>query len=152
VLHMSRGTARAADFANTAQNVNFITFNFDSVIEERSAQLLKGIYNGDDGLLPAVAAIRVTHVHGHLPPPPKEPIRLTKRSAGPDTEAINPKWVEWTKNSAAQVRVVLDDIDDALLGRVHQIVNQSRIICFLGFSYDKGNIAKLGLATQQAEH
>jgi hypothetical protein len=65
---------------------------------------------------------------------------------------INPKWVEWTKNSGAQVRVVLDDIDNDLLTKIREIVNTSRIICFLGFSYDKGNLAKLGFPKQQREN
>jgi hypothetical protein len=150
--HMSDGTARAADFANTAQNVHFITFNFDSVIEQRSAQLLQGIYNGDDGLMDAIRAIRVTHVHGHLSPPPNEPIRLIAHQSAREVETINPNWVEWTKNSGAQVRVVLDDLDDGLLKNIREIINASKIICFLGFSYDKGNLAKLGFPRQQREN
>jgi hypothetical protein len=151
IVHMSRGTRRAADFANTAQNVNFITFNFDSVIEERSAQLLQGIYNGDDGLMTAIRAICVTHIHGHLRPPPKDQIRRAEPNADRNMETIDPKWVEWTKNSAAQVRVVLDDIDDSLLNRVREIVKTSKIVCFLGFGYEKGNIDKFGFPPEQRE-
>jgi hypothetical protein len=93
----------------------------------------------------------VTHVHGHLSPPPKEPIRQTAHRAGGGVEAIDPKWVEWTNKSEGQVRVVLDDIDVTLLRKVHGIISTSRIICFLGFSYDKGNIAKLGFPAEQKE-
>src|SRR5262245_44873219 len=148
IVHMSRGTRRAADFANTAQNVHFITFNFDSVIEERSAQLLQRIYNGDEGLPTAIDSIRVTHVHGHLAPPPNEPIFVNDRSSS--AVEVNPKWAEWTKNSEEHVHVVLDDIDQVLLGNIRQIVHASHIICFLGFSYDRGNLVKLGFPEQRS--
>jgi len=150
ISHMSRGAARAAGFAKAAQKVEFVTFNFDSLIEERSAQLLRSIYKRHDGIEEATRSIHVTHVHGQIPDPPPPPMQIPIRSGGATVnQATDPKWVEWLKKAAPEIRVVMDDIDDALLRKVKDTIDASKIVCFLGFSYDKGNLAKLGFPKQQ---
>lgn len=142
---MSKGVSRAANFAGAAQNLSFITFNFDSVIEERAARLIRSIYNGDDGLNEAMTSIRVTHVHGHVSDPPAEVMHVEPPGyVGYTHSGISGQWIQWTKNAAAEIRVVLEDIADDLLRTVQQTISQSAVVCFLGFSYDKGNLVKLG--------
>jgi hypothetical protein len=53
-----------------------VTFNFDSVIEHRLAALIGAAYAGEsaDDIAKAIAAVRVIHVHGQLPPIPTESI------------------------------------------------------------------------------
>jgi hypothetical protein len=54
------GSHQAAHFASAARNVAFITFNFDSVIEERSVQVIRSIYNGVVAVRDRVASVLET--------------------------------------------------------------------------------------------
>jgi hypothetical protein len=60
IAFMARGISQAAHFASAARNVAFITFDFDSVIEERSVQVIRSIYNGVVAVRDRVASVLET--------------------------------------------------------------------------------------------
>ncbi len=153
IFEMSRGASRAANFANGAQNVAFITFNFDSCLEERTAQRIHAIYRNDPGVEAALKSIVPTHVHGRVPDPPHEPLQDESRVHGYTATGISGQWIEWTKAAAGNIKVVLEEIDDSVLQQIQNTIAISRVVCFLGFSYDKGNLTKLGFPkTSQTQH
>jgi hypothetical protein len=125
--------------------VKFITFNFDSNIEDRVAEVIPNIYNGQSGIDAAIQAIDVIHVHGRIPAVPQESFRGAGLTAGYTPAGVSESWIEWTRRSIEIIQIVLEDIEPSLLASVQQIIADTKILCFLGFSYDPGNLTKLGV-------
>jgi hypothetical protein len=147
IERMRRGAATPAEFAAGNAGVKFVTFNFDSVIEDRLSNAVRAIYRYPAGqdLTAALDVCQVTHVHGRIPPPPEVPI-------GPSVSNLHPEWRAWPTEAAKRVNVVLDTIDVGLLHTARETVRGAHVLCFLGFSYDRGNLERLDVATavQQA--
>lgn len=128
---MRRGAPTCEAFGHGNRNINFITFNFDSVIEWHISSALRAIYRGisDDQLAATMAQIQVTHVHGQLPP----------------IAADSQLTIDWLKDAAKRILTVRDEQDTAMLQAVSYILRNSTVVCFLGFAYEPGNLAKLGI-------
>jgi hypothetical protein len=153
IRKMGKGASRAAAFTAAAKTVSFVTFNFDSIIEETAERAIRGMYRADtpDDVNAAVAAVvtRVVHVHGRLPQPPARPLEdpsqqvLTVR--GSLVNVIELEWVEWVRQAATAINVILDPADEAAMAGVRSVIEQSFILCFLGFRYEWGNLKKIGI-------
>jgi hypothetical protein len=142
---MSQDAPHAADFAAGCANVRFLTFNFDTVIEDAAARIIPKIYRGDSGIQEAVKAVKVTHIHGVLPPLPREHLSNRRAANSYRGNGINGEWIKWTSAASQQIQIVLEEIDAELLDSVESAVAKSEILCFLGFSYDRANLVKLGI-------
>ena len=120
------------------EEVRFVTFNFDSIIEDRLEKAIRNLYSGaaEGQLQNAVNAIRrqIIHVHGKLTPPPG---RLHELRSGYI-------WIEWLQSALLEIRVVMDQIEDNTLVATQQAVRRSAIVCFLGFAYASDNLKRLG--------
>jgi hypothetical protein len=125
--HMRQGASRFADFVQGNRKLAFITFNFDSVIENRLLAAANGYYNIGREAATAVGAIHVVHVHGRLP-------RLDR-----------PLSSAWIRDSARQIKVIHDELDRNVVLHAREILKQARVICFLGFHYRRENLQTLGL-------
>lgn len=139
-LQMSEGADTFEEFVS-GNHVSFVTFNFDSVIQTRLEGLAIDAYGPIDTALLA-RAVPVFHVHGRLPSPPAAPLGFE-----PDTSGREPasEWLDWIPRGAESVKVVFDDIDEPTVEAARDALAQSRVLCFLGFSFHPDNIARLDL-------
>jgi hypothetical protein len=152
VRKMSKDASRPGEFAAT-NKVTVVTFNFDSVIEDRMGSLLCRMYNGEpiEAIREAASAVRILHVHGHLPAIPTVPIldpTMSVHRIRQTVVGVTADWIEWTKSSAAEIQLVLDQIDSKKLDDVQTLIRESTVLCFFGFNYDKSNLDKLGIPSR----
>lgn len=128
----------AGTFAECAgvNRVQFVTFNFDSVIEDRLARSLASFLDFDAARLAQV--VPVHHVHGRLPAPPRLPI--TDNSAH---LLFRREWLDWIHSAANSVNVIVDDIHADVLMQARSAISSAAIVCFLGFSYHSTNVQRL---------
>ena len=140
---MQSGAPDCEAFAQKNDEVRFVTFNFDSIIEDRLEKAIRNLYRGaaETHLKKTVKALhgQIIHVHGRLPPAPYpyrqfKPVDLSE-------------WIHWLSHAPSQIRVVLDEIDEKTLADTQRAVKRSEVLCFLGFAYAKDNLIRLGLPT-----
>ncbi|NOT25281.1 MAG: hypothetical protein HOP16_04175 [Acidobacteria bacterium] len=143
LARMRQGTSSLAQFLDGNKQVRFVTFNFDSRIEERLAQELRAMYPDAPpaDFERARHQFAVVHVHGRLPDPPT--VRLTVDSVW---NGVSPDWINWLSQAASEVKVVHDDIDQSIVEQARQAVRQAYDLCFLGFGYGPENVQRLDIA------
>ena len=123
-------------------NVSFLTFNFDSVIEDQLSDAMARAYPsapGEEVKKIVESMVGVTHVHGRLPPIPSGEVAVGT------PKRIDPAWVQWTRVAADSVSVVTDRIDRKVLGAAQEAIRSSKVVCFLGFQYYPDNLNRLGV-------
>jgi hypothetical protein len=122
----------------TGNAVRFVTFNFDSIIEERLHQLVSTTYDVGYDAQRLREAVPVIHVHGRLPPPPLGP---------PSTSIgdVNNEWVTWLGPAAESIKVTADEIEASALSEARAAVESAEVLCFLGFSYHLTNLERLNI-------
>ncbi len=133
---MQSGAPDCKAFVEGNTQVRFVTFNFDSIIEDRLEKAIRNLYRPTEAHLhEAVNAIhrQIIHVHGRLPRPPEHEFRADH------------SWLDWLQSAQSKIRVVMDQIDPEILSAARQAVRRSHILCFLGFAYASDNLKKLGL-------
>ena len=134
---MQSGAPDCEAFARENAEVRFVTFNFDSIIEDRFEKAIRNLYRGaaEARLQEAVSAIhgQIIHVHGQLPPLPHSQL-----------EILN-EWIDWLSSAPSQIRIVLDQIEKSTLIATQRAVRRSAVLCFLGFAYAKENLTRLDL-------
>ena len=139
---MQSGAPDCDAFVKGNTQVRFVTFNFDSIIEDRLEKAIRNLYRGtsEKSLAEAIEAMhrQIIHVHGRLIPPPTR--RLTF-----DEFNYPREWVHWLQSAPSEIRVVMDDIDPDILAAALQAVRRSDVLCFLGFAYAEDNLKKLDL-------
>ena len=134
---MQSGARDCQAFVQGNEEVRFVTFNFDSIIEDRFEKSIRNLYlgNAEKQLRYAVEALhrQIIHVHGRLTPPPSHEFRADYQ------------WVDWLSSAPSQIRVVQDQIEDTTLLATQRAVRRSKILCFLGFAYASDNLTRLDL-------
>ena len=139
---MHSGASSCEAFGQGNAEVRFVTFNFDSIVEDRLEKALRNLYRGaaEARLQAAVKAIQsqIIHVHGQLAPPPRSPLRL-------DEFGDSSEWIDWLLSALSEIRVVLDQIEHGTLLAAQRAVRRSEILCFLGFAYASENLTRLDL-------
>ena len=137
IRNMQSGAPNCEAFAGGNAEVRFVTFNFDSIIDDRLEKAIRNVYRGaaEARLQETVSAIhgQIIHVHGQLPPLPHSHLEL---SFG---------WKDWLRSAPSQIRVVLDQIEANTLVATQRAVRRSEVLCFLGFAYARDNLTRLGL-------
>jgi hypothetical protein len=120
-----------------SSRVQFVTFNFDTVIEHRIKEFLADYFKR--GPFERVAeGVPVTHLHGRLDGVPGHPM-------GDDMDILTRDWSPWLDASASNVRVVGDQLPDEVRMRAIRAMADASRLCFLGFGYDEQNIRQLEL-------
>ena len=134
---MQAGAPDCEAFAQGNDEVRFVTFNFDSIIEDRFEKAIRNLYRGapEAHLQETISAIhrQIIHVHGQLPPLPDSQLQLSFQ------------WNDWLSSAPSQIRVVLDQIEDNTLVATQRAVKRSEVLCFLGFAYARDNLTRLDL-------
>lgn len=142
INRMQTGAPDCEAFVQGNTEVRFVTFNFDSIIEDRLEKAIRNLYRGaaEPRLQAAVSAVQdqVIHVHGRLPRPPDHPLPRHEFTAGHS-------WLDWLQSAQSKIRVVMDQIEPEILDASQEAVKRSKILCFLGFAYAQDNLKKLGL-------
>ena len=88
-------------FANRNTGVTFVTFNFDSVIEQQLAHSIGSAYRDapKEQIQKIVEnMIGVHHLHGRLPEPP-----MTRMVMHSPKRQVAPEWVDWLEGAAASL-------------------------------------------------
>ena len=139
---MQSGAPNCDTFVNGNTEVRFVTFNFDSIIEDRLEKAIRNLYRGtsEKSLAEAIEAMhrQIIHVHGRLTPPPTRHLTF-------DVFDYPHEWIHWLQSAPSEIRVVMDDIEPEILAAVQQAVRRSDVLCFLGFAYAEDNLKKLDL-------
>ena len=134
---MQSGAPDCETFASENAKVRFVTFNFDSIIEDRLEKAIRNLYRGaaEARLQQTISTVhgQIIHVHGQLPPLPDSHLTVSSES------------VDWLSSALLQIRVVLDDIEDKTLVATQRTVKAAEVLCFLGFAYAKENLTRLDL-------
>ena len=141
INEMKSGAADVEAFEQGNTEVRFVTFNFDSIIEDRFEKAILNLYDApEERLQGAVKSVhsQIIHVHGRLTPPPGELLPLD------ELDNLH-KWIHWLRSAPSEIRVVMDQIERNTLDAAREAVTRSGILCFLGFAYAKDNLTKLGL-------
>jgi hypothetical protein len=143
IEQMSGGAPTCLDFASLNKEVRFVTFNFDTVIEERLERDMRAIYRDSDArqLGTAIDSFKVVHVHGALPEIPTAPMAIDPMHARADAQ----NWQKWINEASSCIHVVLDEIDKDLLKDANQSLLRASVICFLGFAYARENLERLDM-------
>jgi hypothetical protein len=142
IEHMRAGCPTWLDFARSHESLRFVTFNFDTIIEERLRRAVSALYRG---AVPPVdvdstlSRFPVIHVHGQVPPPPTVPLVANDFRGLPDA------WIRWVQQAASQLHVVQDEIDPSILAEARGALKQAKVVCFLGFAYASENLSRLDI-------
>ena len=140
---MQSGARDCQAFVQGNEEVRFVTFNFDSIIEDRFEKAIRNLYlgNAEKQLRYAVEALhrQIIHVHGRLTPPPPGPLVPLEEFSSESWR----RWIDWLRSAPSQIRVVLDQIEANTLAATQQAVRRSSILCFLGFAYASDNLKRL---------
>ena len=141
---MQSGAKDCEAFVEGNAEVRFVTFNFDSIIEDRFDKAIRNLYRGapEKRLQKAVSRIhsQIIHVHGRLPRPPVSQSQVALGDPA-DTDAL----IDWLLSAPSEIRVVMDDIERNILAAAQEAVLRSVNLCFLGFAYADENLKRLDL-------
>jgi hypothetical protein len=118
---MRRGAKGKDGFC--ANTVRFVTFNFDTVLEEELSAAMSGFYadGPGGGQLPPIV-----HVHGQIP-----------ELGGADKE--------WLDRAATTIKVIHDELKPEVVAEAREALRWAQIWCFLGFSFAEPNVATLSV-------
>jgi hypothetical protein len=137
-------------FAETCNNrIAFITFNYDTSLEEYFYKQLELYYPGKNREI-FFKNIKIEHVHGKICRMPWEKSEL------PDMTEVSPKLIrpynpnadcdcDMLKNMADGIRLYHEGDDDGALKNISQMICGAKKVFFLGFGFHKDNVAKLDL-------
>jgi len=140
VDRMAAGAANLDQFIRGNTGVEFVTFNFDSLIQQRIGANLARRFVTDSTEDALAHIIPVHHVHGRLPPAPTG-------NFGVDTiRGPKPDWVEWLKAASASVRVVYEPVEDSHLEAIRTVISRSDVVVCLGWAYHPENLRKLKIS------
>ena len=135
IEEMRDGARTWRDFSNGNTDVTFVTFNFDSTIETRLRAAIKAIYQVTDEQANQTVEMRgIAHIHGTLPP--------LKRTVTPG----------WIAEAGDAINVTMDRINMDVLRFVRAKIQESQVLCFLGFSFHKENLKRLYVDSMNPPH
>jgi hypothetical protein len=143
---MSTSAHTRSDFDAGNRGVTFVTFNFDSIIEDRLTRDVEALYhNSTASDAPRITdVVKTIHVHGQLPTLPTGSTAqnpFARSLAGFTTE-----WVDWLRRAIDVINVVIDPSHSERVSRARQALAEATIVCFLGFGYDADNLeSRLGI-------
>lgn len=125
-----------------------ITFNFDRSFERAVYLALKASYGLDDQTTCSLAkAVAVLHLHGDLGAPPWLSGAVDQDARGFGFQFEDDPNLEIVRQAASRLRIVHEEIPQAVLASVRSKLEWAERVCFLGFGYHPLNLAKLGVPT-----
>jgi hypothetical protein len=137
--HLLSGCSCPAQFVERT-HLAFVTFNFDSVIENYLSDVIKRGFIGhpDAEIAEAQNVIKVIHVHGKLPANPQWP------ESNNCLSSRNSEWLDWMRKAPAQINIIHDSsVDEAVLAEARRALTSADIICFVGLHYHEQNLKRL---------
>ena len=128
-------------------NVQFITYNYDRVIETYFFEALKNSFGkSDDEVANVMKSIKIIHLHGQLGYLPWQDAEETKKRAfRTGTNKIN-ELIDEIKIGASEIKIINEANPDSIdFIEAREILNKAKSILFLGFGYAPQNIDRLRL-------
>jgi hypothetical protein len=119
--------------------LSIITFNYDRSLEHYLLNSLINLHGKTrDECAKALAQIPIVHVYGQLgaQPYPQQGSQMYR----PD-QAVHPRYVE---TAAAGIKLYHEEAEESST-RARELLSGAKRICFLGFSYNEFNVARLKL-------
>ena len=120
-------------------NLSIITFNYDRSLEDYLLNSLMNLHGKTrDECVKALAQIPILHVYGQLGelPYPQQGSQMYR----PD-QIEHPRYVE---TAAAGIRLIHEEAEAASTA-ARELLKRAKRICFLGFSYNQFNVARLSI-------
>ncbi len=120
--------------------LTILTYNYDRSLEEYLFTSLKNAYDRtDEETASALQQIPIIHLHGQLGYHPSQGNDI------PNTKTYSPNIANLRRHAAA-IKIISDaDPHDRDFALAHELLEQARIVCFLGFGYDPVNLQRLKL-------
>ncbi|HUK36987.1 MAG TPA: hypothetical protein VLV86_23895, partial [Vicinamibacterales bacterium] len=136
---MLAGASTWSDVLDGNRNLRFITFNFDSVIQQKVTLEAQRAFPSAD-VRQLLEAVPIVHVNGRLSPAPRTTITS-------NVGDVYREWMDWTARAVDEIRIVHERHDDnETEQRVSEGLLNAAVVCFLGFSYHIDNMRRLDVA------
>jgi len=128
-------------FLSQAKRLTIVTFNFDRSFERALFSALRHSFGLDAGAARQFATeLRIHHVHGSLGQPdwlyPDDP---NGNPYGVSDDTL----VQAVGKAINSIKVIDDEIPDAVLEAVQACLTQAEVVCFIGFGFDERNLERL---------
>ena len=127
-----------SSFEEIGENkLSIITFNYDRSLEHYLLNSLINLHGKTrDECANALAQIPIVHVYGQLgaQPYPQQGSRMYRSN-----EVEHPRYVE---TAAAGIKLYHEEAETA---RAHELLRGAKRVCFLGFSYNPFNVARVNI-------
>src|SRR5262245_2637420 len=120
---MRINAATPDEFVEKNNQLRFVTFNFDTIIEQRLPRFIHQLYGGSS----TKALPQVIHVHGQLQDVPQEPFLLSGHH-------ISSLWVQWIIQTMDRINVTSDTIEESILSEARAAISTASVVHFTGFS------------------
>jgi hypothetical protein len=140
------------DFENFRNNnVQFITYNYDRVIETYFFETLKNSFGkSDEEVAQVVNSFKIIHVHGQLGYLPWQIAEETKKRAFGTSGKTREELIKDIEIAASEIKIIHEaDSDSPEYIKAREILKNAKSILFLGFGYSPRNIERLKLDTQR---
>jgi hypothetical protein len=125
---MAKDTDSPSAFAEKNRHVNFVTFNFDTLIERTAGPFVSKFFSKNAPVSADRSLVNVVHLHGMLPP---------NCQLNVDT---------WIRPAAEAIKVIHDELDQPKVLEAQLAIANSTVVCFLGFDYEGQNLQTLNIA------
>jgi hypothetical protein len=149
--HMLEGCVnKPIEYFLDANNVSFVTFNYDRTLEHFLHVRLVNSFNiSPEIAIERAKKFKIIHVYGSLGE--FSTGALSRKAA---TARHRPGFpglftpAEY-QGSAKSIRLMYDDrVSDELMADAKEEISSAEVVCFLGFGFDPDNIARLELNTR----
>jgi SIR2-like protein len=123
-----------------ANNVSFITYNYDRSLEMYLGTALEATYGASmEDIAKQLSRIRIIHLHGKMGNLPFEGGQSRSYSAELTEEDL--------KIGSGGIKIIHESIDkEPQFEQAHEVLSEAQMICFLGFGYHETNISRLRLS------
>jgi hypothetical protein len=139
------------DFNNFQKNnVQFITYNYDRVIETFFYETLKNSFGKNDAEVASVINnLKIIHLHGQLGYLPWQNAEETKKRAFGQGGKVYNELIDDINIGASEIKIIHEaNPDSNEFIEAREILNKANSILFLGFGYAPQNIERLHLSIQ----
>lgn len=140
-------------FAEACKNIRFITFNYDRTLEYFMHMVLSNQFRDQQDLVnEQLKKLEVIHIHGKFADLPHESVdnipygAVFKNINESDPKKFNVSdTANYVRKASKKIDFMFGETDLNRIQRIHEMINESDNIMFMGFGYDPANLKKLGI-------
>ncbi len=136
--HMLVGCAGSVDSFIGANDISFVTFNYDRTLEHFFWSRIAHTFSLDSRTAWEHASrIKIIHVYGSLGPFSPARVGARRPDESPSSQLI--------QESASTIQLMYGDRGQATIDEAKAAILAAGLVCFLGFGFDPDNIERLEL-------